>query len=440
MNGRAPRGRSDSRADLLVTRPGQSRVIHLLLLAVPFLAAIAWTRGLTEPFAGIQAGDESLHWEVVRAVAGRWPAPAVSGYGTWSGPLVYWLLATLSLPLGGSLVAARLVVAGFSWGTCALAYVVFRDRLGARAVDALVLALLLAVSPFFFGQAFRVLTDNPTWFFVVLALERLLAYTSRPAQTRFLAFAVCVAAATLMRHISVWLLLPGVVALLSVPVPRRRLSTSLALLVLSVAPLAALLVYWGGPLPPAPAGLPAEVPVEAGHRVRNLLLSVGVAGWYALFLLPSAEITAWWRRAGEDRRWAFAIGLPALAALAAAAAGALGTVTAYLGLVSRLPQPLVRGSGLLWWALVPLGAAAVSGLVVTRRTGARDRVLVAALLGVLLSAAANPRWYQRYVDVPLLLLFAGLAVAAVAGLTRLDRERWVLAFVVAAGAYVSLLV
>ena len=436
--GPGPRGRGDAPPDRLSTWLGRSRLVHLLVLALPILAAIAWTRGLTQPFPGLQAGDEQLHWAVVRAVAERWPLPLLSGYATWSGPLVYWLVASLSLPCGGSLVAARLAVAGLSWGTCALAYTILRDRLGARPADALALALLLAVSPFFLGQSLLVLTDNPTWFFVVLGLERLLAYTARPALWRFAAFAACLAAASLMRHISVWLLLPGLVALLSVPAPRARRLAALALLALSVTPLAALLVRWGGPLPPVPGGAPAALPLAAGYRLRNLLLTAGVAGWYALFLLPSAEVRDWWRRATTDRRWVLAPAAAGAASLAALAAGALGVVTSYLGLVSRLPVPLVRGSGLAWWVLVPLGAAVVTALVATRPAEAKDRVLVAALLGLLVSAAANPHWYQRYVDAPLLLLFACVAVTAPVALTRLDRERWALAFVVAAGAYILL--
>ena len=436
--GRIPLTDPGAAPDGRLARLQRSRLVHFLILALPFVAAIAWTRGLSQPVPGLQAGDEPLHWEVVRAVAGRWPLPLLSGYATWSGPLVYWLIATLALPLGGSLVAARFVVASLSWGTCALAYVIFRDRLAARPTDALWLSLLLAVSPFFLGQSFHVLTDNPAWFFVVLGLERLLAYTARPAPGRFAAFAACVAAASLMRHISVWLALPGLVALLSVPIPRKRRVADLALLVLSVVPLAALLLHWGGPLPPAPGAVPAASPLAAGFRLRNLLLTAGVTGWYAVFLLPSREVAAWWRRARTDRRWAAALTLPAAAALVALAAGALGVVTTYLGLVSRLPQPLLRGSGLLWWILVPLGAGAVTALVATRLAGARDRVLAAALVGLLLSAVANPRWYQRYVDAPVLLLMACLAVTAAAGLTRLDRERWALAIAVSAAAYALL--
>jgi hypothetical protein len=433
--GPAVTGQRNGRGTRLVAWAASSRLAHILVLALPFVIVIAGWHGLGASFSALQGGDEPLHWEVVQAVQRQWPFPVLGGYGAWSGPLVYWVLATLALPLGGSFVATRLVVTLFSWGTCAVAYVLFRDRLRARPTDALALSLLLAVSPFFFGQSFHVLTDNPTWFFVVLGLERLLAYTQRPALTRFAAFAACLAAASLMRHISVWLLLPGLVALLSTPAPRGRRIAALGLLALSVLPIAALLVYWGGPLPPAPGGIAAPTPLAAGYRLRNLLLSLAVAGWYALFLLPAGEIALWWRRARADWRWSATLAAPALVVLTGVAAGALGVITSYLGLVSRLSFPHVAGSSLLWWVLAPAGAAVVAGLTATRRADVQSRVLLTALLGVLLSALANPRWFERYVDFPILLLLAGLAVTAAVTLRRSDRERWALALVVAVAAF-----
>ena len=91
-----------------------------------------------------------------------------------------------------------------------------------------------------------------------------------------------------------------------------------------------------------------------------------------------------------------------------------------------MPFVLVDGASLLFWLLVPLGAAAVAGLLATRLADVRSRVLAGALVGLLLSAMANRVWYERYVDFPVLLLLAGLAVAAGVALGRVDRERWLL--------------
>ena len=414
---------SAERSELL----SSSRWVHFLVLAVPFLFVIVGWHGLHEAFPAFQGGDEPTHFGIVGVVLDQWPRPLLSGYGAWSGPTIYWLLAGLASPFGGSIEVVRLVVTLFSWGTCAIAYVLFRDRLHARPLDALALAVLLAVSPFFFGQSFLVLTDNPTWFFVVLALERALAYVERPALTRIAAFAACVALATTMRQISVWLLLPGLLAVLSVPQSRRRRVVGIGLIVLGVIPLVGLLLYWGGPLPPDPvSGAVAATPLAAGHRIRNLLLTLGVVGFYAVPLLPAGEVIEWWKRARRRPSWVFVLAAPGLSALALVVAGALGTITSFLTLVSRVPFILVEGASLLFWLLIPLGAAAVAGLLATRLADVRSRLLAGALVGLLLSAMANRVWYERYVDFPVLLLLAGLAVAAGVALGRVDRERWLL--------------
>ena len=425
----------------VVGRPrAQARWLHLLILAIPFVVVIAGWRGLTQPFPAFQGADEVIHYDIVRRAAEQWPRPLLGGYGAWSGPLVYWLLATLATPFGATIESVRLVVAALSWGTCAVAYTIFRDRLGARPLDALWLALLLAVSPFFFGQSFHVLTDNPAWFFVVLGLERCLAYVQRPTLWRIAAVAACVAAATTMRHVAVWLLLPAIVAVFSVPQPRRRQAAALVMLVIAVVPLLGLLVYWGGPLPPPSTDAGAvETPVALGYRVRNLLLTFGVAGVYALLFLPAAELRAWWARGRRDRRWVESLAIPAIVALALVAVGALGVVTSFLTLVTRLPLPVIEGSSVLFWVLIPLGAAAIAGLLLTRLSDVRSRVLMAALTGVLLSTLANPRWFQRYVDFPVLLVFAGLALVAGVALCRTDRERWLLTGLISVAAFLWLL-
>jgi 4-amino-4-deoxy-L-arabinose transferase-like glycosyltransferase len=409
------------------------RWTHLLILALPFVVVIAGWHGLSHPFNTYQAGDELTHYGIVHTVVAQWPRPLLSGYLAWSGPFVYWVLATLSLPFGGSLVAVRLVVAVLSWATCAVAYVLLRDRLRVRPPEALALALLLALSPFFFGQSFRVLTDNPTWFFVVLALERLFAYVQRPRLWRFAEFAACMAAATTMRQVTLWLAAPGLVALLSVPAPRRRRLIGVGMLALGTVPLIALLLYWGGPLPPGPGGTAAASSLAAAARTRNLLLSLGVVGLYGALMLPAAAGADWGRRARAHRAWPAVLVLPAVVAAGLLAAGLLDSVHAGMGLIEHVGMklPQLAGVSLLWWVLVPLGAAVTAGLVATRLSEVRTRLLVVVLLGVLVSAMANPVWYQRYVDFPILLAFAGLAAAAGRSLGRADRMRWLVAGLIA---------
>ena len=96
-----------------------------------------------------------------------------------------------------------------------------------------------------------------------------------------------------------------------------------------------------------------------------------------------------------------------------------------------MPFPRLAGSSLLWWLVIPLGATVAACLLASRLPDVKSRVLLGALVGVLLSSLANVIWYERYVDFPILLALAALALAAGVTLRRSDRERWLLAGVIA---------
>jgi 4-amino-4-deoxy-L-arabinose transferase-like glycosyltransferase len=415
----------------------ESRIVHVTLLALPFIAVIIAWGGLRHGFPAYQYGDERTHYQVVHDVARIWPRAIFWGYQAWSGPFVYWLLATLSLPFGGSLVAVRLVVAALSWGTCVVAYVILRDRLGARPRDAFGLALVLALSPFFFGQSFRVLTDNPAWFFVALALERLIAYARAPQLRRLVVFAVFAAIATTMRQNAAWLFVPAAVALAAERLPVRRRLTHGLVLAAGLVPLAALVIDWGGLLPRGNH----PYPETGGAPLRNLLMSFAVVGAYGLLVVPLDEIKALPGRLG--RRGGVVVGVVLALVLGALVAHSLrGVIGAdpydlgWLSLVgSYYPGPV--GTSLIWWVLVPVGTALVAALAVTRTALPVDRALVVSLVALLATTVVNLSWYQRYVDFPVLLILAALAVGAGVRLRSIDRVRWLVAVVLSVGWIVA---
>ncbi len=399
-----------------------SRAVHLIVLALPFVMAVPAIVASVHTFHVYQDFDESVHFQIVLQASHIWPRLMVSGYGSWSAPLVYWLLAGLARPFGVTLVGTRFVVAAMSWASCAVAYLVFRDRLGARPLVALALALMLALSPYFFGEALRVLTDNPTWLFVMLALERLLAYARQPKAWKLAAFAVFAATATMMRQTSVWLFLPALAILSTVPASRRSRALGGLLIVAGLVPLVWLLYRWGGLLPSGSKQVDPYV-----YRFRNLLMSLAVVGLWGLFLVPWNELAGLPRALG--RRGLAAVAGAAALSLIVITAGAMGSLAGGdpygVGLVGRLGIAWWRvgGTSLAWWILVPLGAGVLTSLLLTRGSRPVDRVLVWALLAVVLSSLANTMWYQRYVDFPVLFLLAGLAVSGGPPRRRVDALR-----------------
>ncbi len=415
-----------------------ARAVHIVVLAIPFLVTAIALAGLKHDLPVFQSGDERIHFDIVSQFALRWPRPVLWGYGSWSGPLVYWLLAALSLPFGVTLASTRLVVTVLSWATCAIAYHLFRDRLKARPKDALALALVLAFSPFYFGQAFRVLTDNPTWLFVVAALDCLVAYALGPRAGRLAAFAALAGAATLMRQFSAWLFVPAAAALASSGLTPRRFATGAAVLCAGLLPLVLLTSVWGGLLPRGSGSGGTGLP----PALSSLLLSLAVVGVYGVLMVPAKEI-ARLPRSLHRRGGLIAAAAVALAGVALATGALRGVVgrdpysLGWLSFAGRL-YPGPQGTSLLLWVLVPIGAAVIAILVLTRSGTTVDRVLVASLLGLLAATMIGPAWYQRYVDFPVLLLLSSLALTSEVELSTVDRLRWLVVVAVSAAWMVAI--
>ncbi len=401
-----------------------SRLVHVIALALPFVAVVVASGGLRHPFQVYQSYDELHHfYGAVERVAAAWPRLVTNGYESWSGPLVYWLLAGLARPLGSSLEATRVVVAVLSWATCVAAYELFRDGLKARPAVALAFAFMLAVSPFFFGESFYVLTDNPTWLFVVLSLAGLVAWVRTPQLWRFALAVVCACVASLMRQVAVWLYVPAVVAVAAAACTPRRKLVALAFVAAGLVPLAALLVSWGGLLP---SGSAQTEPASA--RLHSVLLSLAVVGVWGVLLAPAAEVRELPSRLG--RRGLAAVLAAIVLGVVAVAIGGMGELGGRdpygIGLLSPLLDawPGVGGVSIVWWLCVPAGLAVLAALALTRTREPVDRLFVAALLAVVLSTAANTVWFQRYVDFAVLLSLLALVAAGGRPVGRVDILRW----------------
>jgi hypothetical protein len=226
-----------------------------------------------------------------------------------------------------------------------------------------------------------------------------------------------------MRQIAVWLFLPALAALFCVRVPPRARAWGAALVVLGLAPLAALLVDWGSLLPPGTA--------QAGtgmYRLRDVCLSLAVVGLWGLLLTPADDLRALPHRL--HFRGALAVAGAAVVGLVAVAGGAMTSLQGGdpygIGLVGKIGQAWWRvlGTSLVWWIFVPLGAALLVALAVTRWQRLPDRILVVALAAIVVSCAANTTWYQRYVDFGVLLLLAGLVASGEARVRGVDALRW----------------
>ena len=405
------------------------RLLYPALLALPFIAGVAALKGLTAEIHTFHGSDARLyHLPTILQFSERLD---FQRYPAAQTPLFHLLFAGWGKVLGFEPWRLRLLNVAISY---AAVLVLFRMlvRRGLPQPQSFALALLFALSPYYLGASFTLLTDNLAILFALLALDRFERFGDGEALWDFGLGCLAMASAVLTRQSFLWLALVAAFYLVRVPLTPERKAAGTGMGALALAPLAALVVTWHGLVPPgsdpASCGLCAE---RDPLTLRTVGFSVALFGVYAaavmgpslvrrlrMLRLPPARLAA---RLSRRK-------LPWRGLAAAAAAGAMALLVSPLAyrplstatpgdagwlwkLSERLPELL--GSSLLFWALVPLGAAAL--FLLARREGgpALPVVFLAAFLAAALPVGLV---YQKYFD-PLVVL----AVALLA--RRRDLER-----------------
>jgi hypothetical protein len=389
-----------------------------VLLAMPFLIGVAVLKGLTVEIDTFHGSDARVYQlPTILQFSERLD---FSSYPSAQTPLYHLLTAGWGEIVGFELWKLRLLNVLFSYGTALALLRLLRRVAPLEAWQAFALTLVFVLSPYFFGASFTLLTDNLAILFALLALERIHRFRADGSLAMFGVACVWICAAVLTRQSFAWLVLVAAWFLVRSPSSVGRRAAAAALLGLALAPLAALVIEWGGLVPPsadpASCGLCTDRPGVGRDALtlRTVGFTVALLGAYAAVIFgPSLLRRARSLRIVPGRTVAtlapavtVAILLLAISPLAyepivpgqAGDAGYLWRISDHL--------PVVAGSSLLFWLLVPLGCAAI--LLLVRRAGVGS--LPAVYLAAFLIAALPVRLvYQKYFDP-----FALLAVALLA--------------------------
>ena len=408
-----------------------------LVLALPFLVMIAVLRGMTATLPIFHGSDELVyHYPTILRFSRELPFPNLHSYRAAQTPLYHLLMAYVGKVTGYQLWRLRLVQVLISY---CLALAVFRllaRRLRMDRFQALAMTLLFVLSPYVFGQSFRLGTDNLALLFSILAIDRFERFRESDRLGPFLAGCALIAAAMLTRQ-SAAFLVP--VAALYALRPASKLSvaeraSALAAVALSAVPVGLLFLNWHGLVPvggdPGSCGLCAKNG-SGGLTLRGLevqtmeltLASIGIYGTVLFAPLWIPRVRELMSQPDRGRRVAETVRAPLIAALAGAVVLALfparpGNDAAGDVWKAASHLPVIDGSSLLFWVLVPLACAV---LWLRLRVAPRPW-LVAVVGGCFLIAAIAIRYpWQKYVDpFALLILLLTLRVEEL-------RSRWRLA-------------
>jgi hypothetical protein len=405
------------------------RLAYPALLALPFLAGIAALKGLTVDIDTFHGSDARIyHLPTIEHFSQRLE---FESYPAAQTPLFHLLFAAWGEVVGFEPWRLRLLNVAISYGAVLALFGLLRRR-GLDAPQAFALSLLLALSPYFFGASFTLLTDNLALLFGLLALDRLDRYGESGSARELALGLAAMAGAVLTRQSFLWLALVAAFYLVRTPVPPRLRLAGAGMAALALAPLAVLVAVWGGLVPPsadpASCGLCTDRPGVGRDSLtlRTVGFTIALFGVYAAAVLGpglarrlralrstavrvAARVTGRGPRMGE---LALAAGAGALLLIVSPLAykpvepGRAGDAGYLWKISDRFPELL--GTSLVFWLLVPLGAVAL--FVLAWRAGLLSLPVVyfAAFLAAALPVGLV---YQKYFD-PFALLAVALLVQA----------------------------
>ncbi len=392
------------------------RLLYPALLALPFLAGIAALKGLTVEIDTFHGSDARVyHLPTILQFGGQLPGVDLEHYPAAQTPLFHLLFALWGKLVGFDLWKLRLLEVAVSYAAVLVLFRLLVNEIGLRTLQAFALALVFALSPYFFGASFTLLTDNLAILFALLAVQRFERFRRTGALGQFVLGALAMGAAVLTRQSLLWLALVAAAVLVLAPVPNSRRLAGAALAALALEPFVALVVVWHGLVPPgsdpASCGLCNSRPGVSGGglTLRAVAFTVALAALYAAVIHGPGlvrRLRRWRPRPGLALPVGAGVALLAVSPLAyrpivkprAGDAGYLWKASDHF--------PVAGSSSLLFWLLVPLGCLALYLLV--RRAGALS--LPALFLGSFLVAALPIRLvYQKYFD-PFVLIALALLV------------------------------
>ncbi|MDQ6605054.1 MAG: glycosyltransferase family 39 protein [Actinomycetota bacterium] len=384
-----------------------------LVLAVPFLVAALALRGLTVALPVFHGSDELVYqFPTILQFSRQLPFPDLHHYASAQTPLFHLVMAYAGKLVGFRLWRLRLLEVVISYGLALAVFGLLNRRLRMERLQALALTLLFVLSPYVFGQSFRLVTDNLAMLLSVVALERFERFREAERLGPFLAGCAAVGAAISTRQSTAFLLGVGAFYALRPGAARLRVGErviALLAVLLSALPAGLLFLNWHGLVPvgsdPSSCGLCASgrAQIAGGLEVQSAELALATIGLYGAVLFAPLLIAAARSRpsrsGGRDQSSraargplaaAGAGGLLLLAFPASPGAHAAGDIWRAAGHLPRLD-----GSSLLFWLLVPLSGA----VLWIRVRAAPTPWLVGAFAACFLISAVVIRYpWQKYVD------------------------------------------
>ena len=177
------------------------------------------------------------------------------------------------------------------------------------------------------------------------------------------------------------------------------------------------MLAWGGVVQPSSSGMATA----QASRYWELAQALSTVGLFVIMMVPLDRLRTMVLDVARGPLL-IATGVASLVGLALDFIPDMPLQFGYLSLVAA-SYPDVLGSSIVYWILTPIGAMFLVWGLINYRADLPKQIASIALVFVTLTSLASNTYFQRYVDVPILLVMTVL-ISGSERLHRLDFVRW----------------
>ncbi len=269
-----------------IIKVGQSEKFPYLLAAVslglPFVLVYFYTKGMTQGLDTIFFFDEAeYHYPVILQFAKQLPFPDISNYNSATTPLFHLLFAAFSKIFGEDIQHLRMFNFLITFLSVLLLFRLLTRQFNLPYTSALISASLFALSPYFFREAFVVMTDNLPVLWLLLFFQFYLKFKDDGVFTNYLYSLFFIMLLGLTRQTYLYILFPVGADLLMNKALKLPRWTYMLLLSAAAVPTLSLFIIWKGLTPPQFQERHTE---ETLLNIKPILYGIAVVGFYALFI------------------------------------------------------------------------------------------------------------------------------------------------------------
>ncbi|MFT3748755.1 MAG: glycosyltransferase family 39 protein [Agriterribacter sp.] len=372
--------------------PGASTIAFSVLLFLPFAFVYIYAGGLPFSLDVSFASDEPIyHYPTILKFAEQLPFPDIRDYNSATTPLFHLVFAVVSKIIGTDIRGLRFFNVLISYVSLLILFKIIINRFNLTKANAFLLTFIFACSPYYFREAFVVVTDNFPVLWLLCFFNYYFKYKEEHRQRFFILSALFLLLLCLTRQTYLFVCIAVITDQLFEKITiSQKLKNSLWVL-LAALPTFILFFIWKGLTPPSFARLHTG---ESVINIKLFLYGLSILGFYSLFIPAFNSYKMLLRKKSMlvlcwvILSWVILFLIPVTKA---------PKDFGYLWHIAG-PLPKLANSSLLFYALVPVGVITLLSMQKKEMS-----FLILFLVGLFISEMPNKIIFQRYYDNSILL-------------------------------------